>query len=129
MALAALLAACVTAKDVEQAQASWLGASYEDVLRVWGAPARSTKTADGRDWHTWVTLGPQSPPPTMGVGIGSGIGIGNRTSVGVGMGVGVPIGAPPPPEQCERTLVFADGRLVDQTWNGPPQLCAPLKRP
>jgi len=42
MALAAVLAACATAQDVEKARNSWQGAAYEDVLRAWGAPARST---------------------------------------------------------------------------------------
>lgn len=128
MALAVLLAACATAGDVKKAQESWLGASYEDVLRVWGAPARSTRTADGRDWHTWVTeSGPQAGS-SVGFGIG-GMSVGRGSGVGVGVGMGMPIGSPPPPERCERTLVFADGKVVDQQWNGPPTLCAPLKRP
>src|SRR5881394_1355290 len=38
----------------DKVQESWQGAAYEDVLRVWGAPNRSTRTDDGRDWHTWV---------------------------------------------------------------------------
>ena len=128
VALAALLAACATADDVRKAQASWQGASYEDVLRVWGAPSRSTRTADGRDWHTWVSEGAPPPPPSVGFGIG-GMSVGRGSGVGVGVGMGMPIGTPPPPERCERTLVFANGNLVDQQWNGPPTLCAPLKRP
>ena len=128
VALAALLAACATADDVKKAQGSWQGATYEDVLRVWGAPARSTKTADGREWHTWVSEGAPPPPPSVGFGLG-GFSFGRGSGVGVGVGTSVPVGAPPPPERCERTLVFADGKLVDQTWNGPPTLCAPLKRP
>ena len=128
VALAALLAACATAEDVKNAQASWQGATYEDVLRVWGAPERSTKTADGRDWHTWVTYGAPPPPPSVGFGIG-GMSVGRGSGVGVGVGTSVPVGTPPAPERCERTLVFADGKLVDQQWAGPPTLCAPLKRP
>ena len=128
VALAALLAACATAEDVKKAQGSWQGASYEDVLRAWGAPARSTKTADGREWHTWVSEGAPPPPPSVGVGLG-GFSFGRGSGVGVGVGTSVPVGAPPPPERCERTLVFADVKLVDQQWNGPPSLCAPLKRP
>ena len=128
VALAALLAACATTEDVRKAQASWQGATYEDVLRVWGAPARSTKTADGRDWHTWVSEGAPPPPPSVGFGIG-GVSVGRGSGVGVGVGMGMPIGTPPPPERCERTLVFADDKLVDQQWSGPPTLCAPLKRP
>ncbi len=128
VALAALLAACATAQDVEKAKSSWQGASYEDVLRVWGAPARSTTTADGRDWHTWVT---DSYPPaqsSVGVGLG-GFRIGGGGGVGMGVGMGVPVGSPEPPARCERTLVFDNGRVIDQSWAGPPSMCADLKRP
>ena len=125
MALAALLAACATKADVEKARDSWQGASYEEVLRVWGAPNRSTKTQDGRDWHTWVVESYPQGGSSVGFGMGGMVGRGG----GVGVGIGMPIGSPPPPERCERTLVFADGKVVDQIWNGPPSLCAPLKRP
>ena len=128
VALAALLAACATTEDVQKAQDSWQGASYEEVLQVWGAPNRSTKTADGRDWHTWVTEGAPPPPPSVGVGIG-GMRVGGGGGVGVGVGMGMPVGSPGAPERCERTLVFDSGRVIDQRWNGPPSLCAPLKRP
>ena len=126
--LAALLAACATTKDVENAQESWYGASLEDVMRAWGAPARSTKTPDGRDWHTWVTEGSPQPSSSVGFGVG-GMSVGRGSGVGVGVGMGVPIGSPPPPERCERTLIFAEGKVAEQHWGGPPSLCAPLKRP
>ena len=108
MALVALVAACATAQDVERAKNSWQGATYEEVLRAWGAPARSTTTADGRYWYTWVSQAVAQPGPSVGVG--------------------VPVGSPPPPEQCERTLVFQDGRVIEQHWNGPPSMCADFKR-
>lgn len=125
MALAALLAACATAEDMKKTQESWQGASYEEVLRVWGAPARSTKTPDGRDWHTWVTESGPPPGPSFGFGFGGGVGRGG----GVGVGIGMPIGSPEPPARCERTLVFADGKVAEQHWNGPPSMCAGLKAP
>jgi len=53
VALAALITACAT-PDMNKVQESWQGAAYEDVLRAWGAPNRSTRTDDGRDWHTWA---------------------------------------------------------------------------
>ena len=127
VALAALVAACATTKDVEEAEDSWFGASYEDVMRAWGAPSTSTKTPDGRDWHTWIT---ESYPPaqsSVGVGVG-GVRIGGGGGVGVGVGMGVPIGQPDPPARCQRTLIFVDGRVAEQHWNGPPSLCAGLKR-
>jgi len=128
VALAVLLAACATAEDVRKAQDSWQGASYEDVLRAWGAPTRSTKTSDGRDWHTWVTESYPQPGPSVGLGVG-GVRIGGGGATGVGVGVGMPVGSPEPPARCERTFVFVDGRVVDQSWVGPPSMCADLKRP
>ena len=128
VALAALLAACATTKDVEEAQQSWFGVSYEDVMRAWGAPMRSTKTPDGRDWHTWVSEAYPQGGSSVGVGVG-GMRVGGGGGVGVGVGMGFPVGSPPPPERCERTLIFADGKVVEQHWHGPPSLCAPLKRP
>jgi hypothetical protein len=129
LALAALVAACAsTAEDVKKAQESWQGASYEEVLRAWGAPARSTKTPDGRDWHTWVTDSYPQPSSSVGVGVG-GMRIGGGGGVGVGVGMGVPVGSPEPPARCERTFIFADGKVAEQVWNGPPSMCAGLKRP
>ena len=124
VALAALLAACVTAEDLKKQQDSWVGASYEEVLRAWGAPARSTKTADGRDWHTWVAESYAQSGASVGVG-GFSFGRGG----GVGVGVGMPIGSPEPPVRCERTLIFADGKVVDQQWNGPVDFCVRSARP
>ena len=128
MALAALIAACATAQDVERAKSSWQGATYEEVLRAWGAPARSTTTTDGRYWYTWASQAVAQPGPSVGVGLG-GFRFGGGSATGVGVGVGVPVGSPPAPEQCERTLVFDAGRVVEQHWNGPPSMCADFKHP
>jgi hypothetical protein len=126
--LAALLGACATAQDVDRAKGSWQGATYEEVLRAWGAPVRSTTTNDGRYWYTWETAAVAQPPPSVGFGIG-GVSIGGRGATGVGVGMGVPVGSPPAPERCERTLIFENGRVVDQSWQGPPSMCADFKRP
>jgi hypothetical protein len=128
LAVAVVLAACATAEDMQRARDSWNGASYEEVLKAWGAPERSTRTADGRDWYTWVRQGSPSAGSSVGFGVGSStFGGGGISSMGVG--VGMPIGTPPPPEKCERTLVFSGGKVVEQHWNGPPSLCADLKHP
>jgi hypothetical protein len=113
---------------MQHARDSWNGASYEDVLKVWGAPMRSTKTEDGRDWHTWVTSGGQSSGSSVGFGVGRST-FGGGGMSGVGVGVGVPVGTPPPAQSCERTLVFAGGKVVEQHWAGPPSLCTDLKKP
>lgn len=124
----ALLGACATAKDVDEAKGSWQGATYDEVLRAWGAPARSAVTADGRYWYTWETAAYPHPGPSVGFGLG-GVRFGGGSGVGVGVGTSVPVGSPSPPERCERTLIFLDGRVVDQAWNGPPSMCADFKRP
>ena len=126
--LAALLAACATAQDVEHARSSWQGATYEDVLRAWGAPARSAVTADNRYWYTWETAAYPQPGSSVGFGLG-GMRIGGGGATGVGVGVGMPVGSPSPPERCERTLVFDNGKVVEQSWVGPPSMCAEFKRP
>lgn len=127
MALAVLVAACATAEKMNEARDSWQGASYEDVLRAWGAPARSTRTPDGREWHTWVSESYPQPASGVGVGIG-GMSVGRGSGVGVGVGMGVPIGPPTPPERCERTLIVVDGRIAEAHWNGPPSLCVEFRR-
>jgi len=127
MALAALLAACATAHDVDVAKNSWMGATYEDVLRVWGAPARSTNTADGRYWYTWETVSAVQPGSSVGFSIG-GMRMGGSGAAGVGVGTSVPVGSPPAPESCQRTLIFQNGVVVDQSWQGPPSMCAEFKR-
>jgi hypothetical protein len=101
-------------------------------VRAWGAPARSGKLADGADVHTWVSdAGPTyRSGPSVGIGIGGFRG-GGGGGVGVGVGGSVPIGqgSAAPPSRCERTLTFRDGRLVEQSWIGPDEVCADYTRP
>jgi len=124
----ALLAACAT---TEKAKETWLGASYDDVVRTWGPPARSGKLADGSEVHTWVAEGGPTyrSGPSVGFGIG-GFGGGGRTSTGVGVGASFPIGqgTATPPARCERTMTFRDGRLVEQSWIGPDEICTDFAR-
>jgi len=127
VALAAL-AACATAQDVDKAKNSWQGATYEEVLRTWGAPARSTQTNDGRYWYTWETVSVAQPGSSVGFSIG-GVRLGGGGATGVGVGTSVPVGSPPAPESCQRTLIFENGRVVDQAWQGPPSMCAEFKHP
>lgn len=123
-AAAALVAACAS---TEKARESWSGATYDDFVRSWGAPARSGKLADGADVHTWVSeAGPTyRSGPSIGIG-----GFGGRGGSGVGVGVGFPIGSgsAAPPSRCERTLTFREGRLVEQSWIGPDEVCAEYAR-
>jgi hypothetical protein len=125
----ALLAGCAT---TEKARESWSGASYDELVRAWGAPARSGKLADGADVHTWVSdAGPTyRSGPSVGFGLGGFRG-GGGGGTGVGVGVGIPIGqgSAAPPARCERTFTFRDGRLVEQSWIGPDEICADYARP
>ena len=125
IALALLLAACAT---TEKARESWSGATYDELLRAWGPPARSGKLADGAEVHTWVAeAGPTyRSGPSVGVGMGRGTGGG---SVGVGIGFPIGSGSVSPPARCERTLTFRNGHLVEQSWIGPDEICAEYTRP
>jgi hypothetical protein len=95
------------------------------LVLAWGAPGRSTTLADNREAHTWVS---QEPPtyrggPSVGVGVFGGSG-----GSGVGVGIGFPIGGSAGSESCERTLVFSERRVVEQTWTGPAGYCARFKK-
>jgi hypothetical protein len=125
--LAALLGACATVHDVDQAKSSWQGATYEEVLRAWGAPSTSTQTNDGRYWYTWVSPAAAQPGSSVGFSLG-GISFGGHSATGVGVGTSIPVGSPPAPESCQRTLIFQNGVVVDQSWTGPPSMCADFKR-
>jgi hypothetical protein len=111
--------------DINAARSSWQGASYDDVVRSWGAPVRSTKMTDGRDVYTWVSETVTSRPsffPSLGIFGGSGgVGVGTGVTLGGGGGGGEL-------ERCERTLVFQNARVVEQTWNGPADFCASFRR-
>ena len=68
--------------------------------------------------------------PTVGFGVGGWGGRGGGSAVGVGVGVSGPIGqgSVSPPARCERTLSFRDGRLVQQEWIGPDEICSEYAR-
>ena len=127
LALALWLAGCASTSppgDIPAARSSWQGAAYEDVVRSWGAPARSTKLPDGRDAYTWVSESVASRPaffPSLGIFGGSG-GVGFGTGVTMGPGYGGEF------QRCERTLFFENGRVVDQTWQGPADYCSSYRR-
>jgi hypothetical protein len=48
--------------------------------------------------------------------------------VGGGVGVGIPVGSPDPISRCERTMIFREGRVVEQTWLGAPEYCYAFRR-
>lgn len=122
--LVALLAGCATlGHDVEGAKKSWYGARYEDVVSRWGTPVRSTTFSDGRYVYTWDSEGSASGGtiyPSIGVFGGSG---------GVGVGTGVTFGSGGYERaRCERTLIFRDGRVMEQTWQGQAAFCSTFRR-
>ena len=106
------------------AKASWQGASYDDAVLLWGAPASSTTLSGGRAAHTWVSEIHQSRGtfyPSVGI-----FGGGGNVGVGVGVGTSMPFGAEL--KRCERTLVFSEGKVVEQSWTGPDDWCATFKK-
>jgi hypothetical protein len=119
-----LLSGCATpGVDLAGARDSWNGAPYDEVVLRWGAPVRSTKLTDGRDVYTWVSEGAAtrgSVYPSIGISGGSG-GVGIGTGVIFASGGGESV-------RCERTLIFKEGRVVEQNWQGPEEFCAGFRR-
>src|SRR5262249_44614113 len=119
-----LLAACAAPGDTAGPESGWNGASYDDVVRAWGTPARSTKLTDGADVYTWVSEGTGTRgrgSPSIGIGMSSGGGGGIGTGVRFGRGGGEPV-------RCERTLIFRNGRVAEQKWQGPAEYCDSFRR-
>lgn len=118
-----VLAGCAS---LEKTKESWQGAHYDEVIARWGASSRSTITTDGRHVHTWVSEGGYyGAPGSTSVGVFGGSG-----GVGVGVGTSIILGGGGPVEvvRCERTLVFQDARVVEQTWLGDPTLCSEFRK-
>jgi hypothetical protein len=119
-----LLAACAAPGETAAPESGWNGAAYDDVVRTWGTPARSTKLTDGADVYTWVSEGTGTrgrASPSIGIGIGSGGGVGIGTGVTFGAGGGEPV-------RCERTLIFRNGRVAEQKWRGSAEYCDTFRR-
>jgi len=115
--LAGLLAGCAAwGGGTEGARKSWDGARYEDVASQWGAHTRSAKLPDGQIAHTWVS-------PTARVGIFGGSGGGGAAASFPLPGMGSD-----PQKQCERTLTFKDGYVIQQAWAGTDEFCSPFKK-
>jgi len=123
--IAIVLAGCaVPGGELADTRAGWDGATYDEVVLRWGAPARSTKLTDGRDVYTWVSesVGSRgSVHPSIGISGGSGGGIGIGTGIMFGSGGGEPV-------RCERTLIFKNGRVDEQNWQGPAEYCRSFAR-
>jgi len=119
-----LLAACAAPGEGVGPDTGWNGASYDDVVRAWGTPARSTKLSDGSSVYTWVSEGVGTRgrvSPSVGIGISSGGGVGMGTGVIFGSSGGEPV-------RCERTLIFREGRVAEQNWQGPAEYCSSFRR-
>ena len=122
-----LLAGCAApGGELTEARDSWDGATYDEVVLRWGTPARSTKLSDGRDVYTWVS---DSVGSRGSSSVGFGIGGGRGGGVGIGTGIMFGSGGGEPVARCERSLVFKDGRVDEQTWQGPAEYCRTFGRP
>ncbi len=114
-----VLAACASREPAPDPRAAWLGAAYDDVVRAWGTPVRSATLTDGRQAYTWAWEGSRprtGVSPSIGIGVGSG-------GIGIGTGVVFGSGGGSEPVRCERTLIFEGGRVAEQNWQGPPEIC------
>ena len=115
-----LLAACAGIRtNMNDARNSWQGIPYKDVVQQWGQPASSTKDKEGRESHTWVSEGQISRlTPSIGFFFGSSGGIGGEVTPQ----------AAGPIRRCERTLIFQDQKVVEQTWQGDDNYCSTFVR-
>ena len=106
------------------AKVTWAGVTYDDVVARWGQPTYYTTLSDGGSVYTWVSenvepRGAVYPSLSFFGGSGDGVGIGTGVAVEPGGGEIV---------SCGRTLVFRDGRVADQTWQGDPAFCDSFRR-
>jgi hypothetical protein len=122
--LMVVLAGCAaTGGDLQDTRDSWSGAVYDDVVARWGHASRHTTLADGGYVYTWQSesTAPRGRLyPSVGIFGGSG-GVGVGTGVTFGGGGGELI-------RCDRTLVFRNGRVAEQTWQGDPAFCESFRR-
>ncbi len=115
-----MLTACAgLGTNMNDARNSWQGISYQDVVQQWGQPTRSGDAENGRKSHTWVSEGQMSRiVPSIGFFFGSSSGIGGEvTPQRTG-----------PLRRCERTLIFQDEKVVEQTWTGDDNYCSTFIR-
>ena len=116
----AVLAGCATIADVEKAKASWQGATYDEVVAAWGQPVSQTILEDGLQGYTWLS---------QSAGYGASVGAyGGSGGGGIGISLPLPGMGGTVRGQCQRTLSFKDGRVVDQIWQGTTQYCSIFSR-
>ena len=114
-----LLGGCATTADVDRAKASWHGATYDEVVAAWGQPATQTSLQDGLQAYTWISQG------AVGSGYGTSVGVfGGSGGGGIGISLPLPGMGGGAGGGCQRTLSFAEGRVIDQIWQGSPRYCS-----
>lgn len=115
-----VLAACAGLRtNMNDARNSWQGIPYKEVVEQWGQPTSSARPADGRESRTWVSEGQLSRiVPSLGFYFGSSSGIGGEITP-------QPTG---PLRRCERTLIFQNGKVVEQSWEGDDNYCSTFVR-
>ncbi len=116
LSVLALLAGCATTADVDRAKASWQGATYEEVVAAWGQPVSQAPLENGLQGYTWIS---------QSAGYGASVGAyGGSGGGGVGISLPLPGMGGTVSGQCQRTLGFKDGRVVDQIWQGTTRYCS-----
>ena len=123
--LLALVSGCATTPgDIQGARDSWQGATYDEVVTRWGAPHRHTTLSDGAYVYTWESESVSNRGriyPSFGFFGGSGGVVAVGTGVSVAPGGGDLV-------RCDRTLIFRNARVAEQTWQGEPDFCASFRR-
>jgi hypothetical protein len=124
---AGALSGCATQSaevDYSATRAGWQGAPYDAVVAQWGQPVRYTVLDGGRYVYTWISQSAAGGSATyQSIGV-----FGGSRGVGVGVGTGMAVGGGGELVRCERTFVFRDAAVAEQTWLGNSQFCSTFVR-
>jgi len=124
-AIVILLAGCAsTGGDIQGARDSWNGAAYDEVVSHWGAPQRHKTLADGAQAYTWESEGRNDAGP----GYSSIAALGGSGGASMGITGALPEHGGSELVRCDRLLVFRNGRVAEQTWQGQPVFCDRFRR-
>jgi hypothetical protein len=124
-----LLAGCANpqAEQAARAQTSLIGMPRQMLLSCAGVPDRSA-SADGTDFHTYVSRSASAGygGPTTSIGIGGG----SSSGVGGGIGFGIPLGGGTAAPPCEATFTVQNGVVTRLTYSDGPgsAACYPVVR-
>lgn len=114
MAAAALTTACAWHEGKTEAMDSWMGASIDDVIAVWGYPTGEREVA-GRKLYTWGSAWTQSLPTTTQASVSGSAATASTTPSAVDW-------------SCTLTLEVDDAERV-VSWQAEGNDCRPQRNP